>query len=306
MAEKWLKVLMSIKLLRFEEFFKVEKFMKNFLERKFGEKIVSILYDKDQSNYEDEALTLKKEESQEILYKLNKIARKKIIEDEIIKKFTWAFDFPGYTGKFGARKYMVIGLEPHIEKRNFQKTYDIDIITSNYDTLAKRNCVGNCLNVGNSWKLWKRLIELTWSGPIYSRKDWDEFFSQFYITDLCHFAPKGEANKIIKEIGKSEWKKIRSNVAGQFLKEEILLVKPKFIITHGKEAAISVGEILKTFDKSMKLPQFNNVEEFMHECNGEKITHVAVGHLASGLVNGWWKNNKFKVEEKMKNLLEMY
>ncbi len=270
--------------------------MKNFLERKFGEKIVTILYDQDQSDYEVDALTLKKEESQEILIKLNTAANKKIIEDEIIKKFTWAFDFPGYTGKFGPRKYMVIGLEPHIEKRNFQKTYDIDTIAKNYDIHVKNgNCAGGCLNVGNSWKLWKRLIELT-SAPINSIEDWDKFFLQFYITDLCHFAPKGKANKI-EEIGKNKWKKIRSNVAGQFLKDEILFVKPELIISHGREVAISVGEILKTFDKSMKLPQFIDTQ-----VNGKKIKHVAIGHLASGSANPWWKKNESQVKRKMKSV----
>lgn len=265
--------------------------MKKFLERKFGKKIVEILYDMDQTTIDKSRLHLTKEESQAIVSGFNDA--QEIISESIIKEHEWAFDFPGYTGSFSTRKYMVIGLEPHINQHNFQKTYDIDIMASSYDTDSKKQIATTAYPLpGNSRKLWRRLIDLTGNEPVNSKEDWLQFVSQFYITDLCHFAPKGQANLIS---GIKDWIEIRAKIAGKFLSEEIALVKPDVIITHGSVAAVTVGQILGTFDTSEKLPQ-------SHRSSDGSIRHISVGHLASGASNGWWKLHEKKVKEDFRQL----
>lgn len=265
--------------------------MKSFLERKFGNKIVETLYDTDQTTIDKSMLHLTKEESQEIVFGFND--DQEIIQESIIKEHEWAFDFPGYTGSFSTRKYMVIGLEPHINQHNFQKTYDIDIMKSSYDADGKKNTATMEYPLpGNSKKLWRRLIDLAGKQPVNSKEEWLQFVSQFYITDLCHFAPKGQANLIS---GIKTWSEIRAKIARKFLPEEIALVKPDVIITHGGVAAVTVGQILGTFDSAGKLPQ---------SCRSQdgSVRHISVGHLASGASNGWWKEHEEKVKEEFRQL----
>lgn len=265
--------------------------MKNFLTRKFGKKIVETLYDTDQTTIDKSWLHLTKEESQEIVSGFND--EQEIIRESIIKEHEWAFDFPGYTGSFSTRKYMVIGLEPHINLHNFQKTYDIDIMASSYEADSKKISATTAYQLpGNSRKLWRRLIELTGNEPVNSKEEWLQFVSQFYITDLCHFAPKGQANLIS---GIKDWSDIRAKIARKFLPEEIALVKPEIIITHGGDVAVTVGQILGTFDCAGKLPQSRRSAD-------GNIRHISVGHLASGSSNGWWEKHKEKVKEEFRQL----
>lgn len=45
-----------------------------------------------------------------------------------VDNYTWAFDFPGWLGQIDElqhKKYMIIGMEPHIAEYDFQVTYGL-------------------------------------------------------------------------------------------------------------------------------------------------------------------------------------
>ncbi len=155
----------------------------------------------------------------------------------------WAFDFPGWTGKLDfknehVRKYMVIGLEPHIEDFDFQITYGLSERTPLNN--EKRFSIGqnDSILCKDGLTIWSNLFNLiatkeTQKNVYKGRNEMMlmKFLNQFYITDLCHFAPQGEAKKI-KDI--DNWENKRFIVAKHFLEEEMKIINPEIIIAGNK------------------------------------------------------------------------
>lgn len=222
----------------------------------------------------------------------------------------WAFDFPGWVGELAAngngpvREIMVIGMEPHIQNSNFQFTYGL-VETSEglFGELDKR--------------LWERLHSIfrTENQPLRSH----DFLQRFYITDLCHFAPKGNANQVNRPV----WGKIREATASEFLLREIDLIQPRYIVSQGMVVADFVEKnILKANAKGIQwrpsakmghtefldLPENNykyipSLTRFQFE-SGRKIVHVALPHIGTNNTSAFW--NKPGMVEALKKEISSF
>lgn len=123
-----------------------------------------------------------------------------------------------------------------------------------------------------------------------------KFINQFYITDLCHFAPQGNAN-LINNV--SKWSKIRESVAKEFIKNEIEIINPKIILAQGTDVFNTLKKLLE-IDKyityslgngSVRVAQFGNI----------KI--IGLPHIGSMMIHRTFcinniENVKKKLEEK--------
>lgn len=168
----------------------------------------------------------------------------------------WAFDFSGWTGQLDLKKdnlkeYMIIGLEPHVERYDFQVTYGLSDKTpqgSQRFSLDLENEFKIQCNDDSSL-IWTNLFKIMASDKQQSevlekgnRQTMLDFLNQFYITDLCHFAPQDKAKAINNIKG---WKNIRYKVASHFLPSEINQIKPKVLITQGNNVFTELKQILK-------------------------------------------------------------
>jgi hypothetical protein len=263
-----------------------------FFKNKYGEDVYEALVEG------ESVLNLKKGNS-ENLYGRNAISEnipESLLSKELKSKYEWAFDFPGWIGGLKNepqsinKEIMIIGLEPHIEAWTFQVVYGLrETALGEYKDLNN----GNCKN------LWENL------NKIFTEKNEieDDFLKKLYITDLCHFAPKGKAFQI-KEI--KNWKEIRKQCATKYLSDEISLINPKFIVSHGVEAAnIVANKILKEIAIPIKWKspkELKNELEFKYvnlpfiskyEFKGKDLFHIGVPHLASGFTKNFWKKLDF-------------
>lgn len=219
---------------------------KNFLISKYGETITEKLYYKGKLSPENITKASEDKDGQELVKEqLQKLKENLFLEIQIsnIEK-NWAFDFSGWTGTLDFEKkhikhYMVIGLEPHIEDYNFQITYELSDKTPDNglrfgisrDLREYITCKENFGEKVTGNKIWSNLFKLFASETdIQMVKEevckitLDEFLNQFYITDLCHFAPKSLAKAVHNE---DKWPKTRKKVAEEFLKKRNRFYKTK-------------------------------------------------------------------------------
>jgi hypothetical protein len=234
-------------------------------------------------------------------------------ESNIVSEREWSFDFSGWIGKLdfsrdNVKEVMVIGMEPHIGKRDFQVAYGL--------RETGNNEFGELDEYSSNTLLWKNLNGLFGDDEDYRST---EFLNRFYITDMCHFAEQGKANLVQKIEG---WKKIRETMAITFLKREIDFIKPKYIVSQGNDVANfieysfldKVGKLIdkkSTADFKTELPpQCANSPKFKkYEVNGRTIIHLRLPHLASGNGNYFWipaqkEKRKVRLEGLRKELLE--
>ncbi|PCE62896.1 hypothetical protein [Sediminicola luteus] len=169
----------------------------DFLEEKFGKSITEIMLNKETTNLSlTDGLACKvycHNKEQEIKNKIKEFTQNKrsIISETLIDNEVWAFDFPSWTGELDFNKQhikeiMVIGMEPHIRDRFFQATYGL--------RETKKNEFHE-IDEGANKNLWNNLNSLFGNKKDYKVRD---FLDKFYVTDLSHFAIKGEAKEILK------------------------------------------------------------------------------------------------------------
>lgn len=288
-----------------------EKF-RSFLIKKYGLEITNALLEKDR-------LHLKQGKADEVYWNHSSVVQQKVCDlltaSDLQKdrlKEEWAFDFPGWIGDLSEpnnncyrRKIMVIGMEPHIESRYFQVAFGLR------DLHAERK--GELVEHSNG-KLWTNLHRLFKGNSRYT----DDFLRSLYVTDLCHFAPKGEANlinRIKEESHGMSWAIIREKIALAFLPREIELVDPCCIVSQGKDVTDLVdNEILKKMSNGdIEKHQSNeDGEKFetaipngyrhlpfftKYRIEGKNIYHIGLPHITSGNTNGFWSMNRQVVEE---------
>jgi hypothetical protein len=265
-----------------------------FFETKYGDKISSILLNDLQLNANN--IKNKNNECQLIVKQHIEKINQDLNLDLNVNATNWAFDFSGWLGQLdlnndSLKKYMIIGLEPHIERYDYQITYGLsDKSPQNLQrfTLDLNNVFEIQCNDDSSL-IWTNLFKLIATeqqknevleqGNVQTMLD---FLSQFYITDLCHFAPQDKA-KAINNI--KNWKKIRQKVASHFLKNEIELIKPKVLITQGNEIFYKLKKIL-SFDetKSHDLPFGKNCWSVKTgESKDKKYKILSIPHFGSEL-----------------------
>ncbi len=172
-----------------------------------------------------------------------------------IHNTNWAFDFSGWTGKLRngndqLKKYMIVGLEPHVERYDFQVTYGLSDKTpqgsQRFELDLNNEFEIKCND--DSSLIWSNLFKIMASFNQQNEllKKGNEqimfdFLDKFYIVDLCHFAPQDKA-KAINDV--KDWDKIRFKVASHYLTKEIDIIKPKVIITQGNGVFKELKKIL--------------------------------------------------------------
>lgn len=302
---------------------KNEEFRK-YLKNKFG-KVADYLLEKD-------SLTLK-EGSEEKLYHQegdHKSGNREKVE-EILKTPNstnriklgngpfpgWAFDFPGWIGSLDlkedqpAKKIMVIGMEPHIQCSFYQVAYAIrkpfPDFFDNYQQLSDNYYLHNNLS--------GLFAEDTLSA--------EQFYHQFYITDMCHFAPKGNAS-LIKLI--PNWDQMRAMVAHEYLEKEIEFIAPKIIISSGLAVADFVDN--KVLKKIAHPNKWIPPQEFWNQTGSNRnlpfislydrtdpkdgtlkprFVHIGVPHLASGLTQHFWTDdNRKELRDRLSKFMEAH
>ncbi|PSR11777.1 MAG: hypothetical protein C7N36_14790 [Bacteroidetes bacterium] len=200
----------------------------------------------------------------------------------------WAFDFPGWIGEFNStgRKVMIIGLEPHIQNNDFQITYSFggdkgDVFNSNHF-------------------IWNRLHSL-----LFSELTFQEAVKKIYITDLCHFTPKGDAKRI-KKI--PTWSKIRNKIADKYLKEEINIVNPEIIIAQGGDVFRFLKSRLKIKNKTHWIPTgYKKPAKYgIYTGTYDGRTVFGIPHIGSehNLTYNFWERKIESVKKIIKSELE--
>lgn len=287
-----------------------------FLEEKYGKHVTRTLLVPDklelQKGIADSLYTLgyldqNKEKVRELL---NSYAP---TDSNIVEEREWAFDFSGWIGELdfsrgSVKEVMVIGMEPHIGKRDFQVAYGLR--ETEYNEFEELD------EYAPNTLMWKNLNSFFGHSEDYRSK---EFLNRFYITDMCHFAVQGKANLVQKIKG---WSKVREAIATYFLKREIELIKPKYIVSQGNNVADfieykfldKVGNLIdkkSTRDFKTDLPsQCANSPKFKkYEIGGRIIIHLRLPHLASGNSNYFWipaqkEERKMRLESLRKELME--
>lgn len=275
---------------------------KKFLKDSFGKHITEALLD-------EEKMSLIKGKAEELYHGdicLNNEKVLSLVKNETFKSVVdnnnWAFDFPGWIGaldfsKDNIKDIMVIGMEPHIGKgdRTAQVTYGLrETGESEYAELGE--------HLGNR-RLWNNLNSVFNNNDDYYHKEKylnnqidNDFFNRIYITDLAHFAIKGKA----KETSDVKiWPKIREENANKYISKTIELIRPKYIISQGKDVSNFVNRLLKNEvnnNPNWNGSHFSDVNfpyfEFfkINDIKGSsiKIIHIILPHLASGNTNNFW------------------
>jgi hypothetical protein len=290
---------------------------KTFLDHNFGKYITDILLNKN-------TLSLNQGRSCDLYEgdeEKNKEQVLKLVEksnhDEI-KKFNWAFDFPGWIGELDFNKenvkdILVIGMEPHIGEgtRTAQVTYGLRE-TANNEFCELGEHLGNR-------RLWNNLNSLFNNNDNYYLEERyknnqidKDFFSQIYITDLAHFAVKGKA----KDAKITNWKKIRKENADRYISRTIELIRPKYIVSQGKDVSNYINKLLRNQEKTnfewnsscFSDNRFPNFKCF--KVNDNDIIHIILPHLASGNTNNYWlpkqKESRDPKMDKLRNQLKEF
>ena len=289
----------------------MENEFRSFLNSKYGIEITNKVFNKKKISTEN--IKLRNDLDQALVKKhLSELKTKLNLEFEITDR-RWAFDFSGWCGElnFGQerlKKYIVVGLEPHIADFDFQITYGLsentpidDVKRFSIDT--KQKDFIRCKN--DSSVIWTNLFKILSDEKSFlsvtekgDEGSLQEFLNQFYITDLCYFAPQGKANKI-GEI--QDWSKIRSVVANEFLSKEIELINPELIITQGGVA----------FDKVSEITKIKNIQGFnitvgkqnwgVRYGNNERTKILSLPHIGSVMINRtFWNRNLQEVKSNLR------
>jgi hypothetical protein len=284
---------------------------KEFLYKKYGAEITEKLYQDGKLYAENITKASEDNNGQELVKKhLNLLNDNLKLNLQIIENDkNWAFDFSGWIGILNfnenhVREYMVVGLEPHIEEYNYQITYGLsDKTPKNEQRFSIEPTKSEYVNCkGDSSIIWTNLFKLFASEKITQevKEENNEialtnFLNQFYILDLCHFAPKDKANAIN---GVNKWSEIRKKVANEFLKTEIDLINPKIIIAQGSGVFKEIKSILNVKESIIGSVPFGkknwNIKVAYY--NDTKI--ISIPHIGSLMTHKtFWLKNLIDVKD---------
>jgi hypothetical protein len=236
--------------------------LEKFYQEKYGKEVCTDIFKENQLKAEN--IKEASEERQQVVKRQVKLISEKLDLSLGVDDTKWAFDFSGWLGKLDTtkehlKKYMIIGLEPHVEWCDYQITYGLSDLAPNgtqrFGFDEKNKFEIECL--GDSNLIWTNLFKILGNekqleDAFVNRKEQTilDFLNQFYIVDLCHFAPQDKA-KAVRDIKK--WPKIRQKVASHFLLKEIELIKPEMIVTQGNAVFLEMKKILD-FEETRNYP----------------------------------------------------
>ena len=221
------------------------------------------------------------------------IVDQKILSQETINSVPadnpWSIDFPGWIGEFDeekGKKFFIIGAEPHIHFKYLQTVYGFH----------GENAAATY--VDNHHPIFKFLSELLAHKFQLTKED---ALDECYLTDLFPLSPLrgnglsvGSADKIQFVIGQNDnWSAIRIKYAKANLAKEIEFVKPKIIITQGKEVLREVINALSITDKvtEIYIPAIKGKGQFIRKVLWNNILIISVPHIGSQRMRTFWNSN---------------
>lgn len=275
----------------------------NVLERKYGQEITKRLF-KD-NRLQTQNISLKNADDQKLVRDHVKLLSDELgLGLDVNADVKWAFDFPGWTRtldltKKPVKKYMIVGLEPHIERFDFQITYGLSEQTpvensSRFSIDHTKKEFIQCKN--DSSIIWTNLFNLFAGDDIFKavtdRSDLaalNGFLDQFYITDLCHFAPQDKANAINNI---PNWPQIRAAVADEFLEKEVRAIKPELIIAQGEKVFSHTVTALNIKDVHSEEVPVGSQNWKIWIGLGSEFKVLSLPHIGSQMINRtfWGKN----------------
>ena len=212
-----------------------------------------------------------------------------LVPDHFFKnKIEWGFDYSGWIGSLDSdKKYIFIGAEPNIN-HNYKVTYDFGTIDGmSAEQVALKHY--NTKWTKTTRDIWNIIADMM--AESQDEKTKIDFLKSSYITDLCHFVPKGCGNvsqicdKL--EISKSEWKSMRSKCAKSFLAEEILGLNPEAVILHGTQSRKFFLEHFGIQDINIHKIESSILKIIEGSWKGIKI--LSIPHLSGDIRNKLWK-----------------
>jgi hypothetical protein len=235
---------------------------------------------------------------------LKAIVQKQIITNSVIQKIDdsknpWSIDFPSWFGNFDenvGKQIFVIGSEPHIHYRYLQTVYGFNSKTTTNPTAG----------------ILYYLVELL--KDYLNVETGSQVLQECYLTDLIPFSPLkskgtpvGSSAKIQNVIGnEGNWVEIRKAFAKMSLENEIKGVKPKLIITQGKEVfeqIVDIFQIKNAISYEPIIPQ-KGKKQYIRKINWNGITIISVPHIGSKRIGTFWKSNLSKIVESFNSMLK--
>ena len=194
----------------------------------------------------------------------------------------WSIDFPSWIGPFDpklGKKVFVIGSEPHIGHKYMQTVYGFNTATGHPIFRYLPHILSSFLEVSEQ-----------------------EVLGNCYLTDLAPFAPMkvGSTNGINNLIkGTDDWRRVRKAYAIDALEDEIKGVKPKIIVTQGKEVFFEVCEILfgKGFNhEHFKINKLKGKQQYVRMAKYGNIPVLSVPHIGSKRMRTFWDSHADEVK----------
>ena len=109
----------------------------------------------------------------------------------------------------------------------------------------------------------------------------------------------GSVDKIQAVIGSESWINIRLAYAKINLLKEIDAVKPKLIITQGKEVLKEVINVLGITEKLSVIPVVpsSGKRQFIRKVEWNNISIISVPHIGSQRMRTFWKSNMEQIKK---------
>lgn len=230
---------------------------------------------------------------------IDKLVEKNILNQPIINSVTdlnpWSIDSPSWHGEFDEKRgkaFFIIGSEPHIHNKYLQTVYGFH---SQKEIEAYLN---------DSHPIFRFISEILSYKYGISK---EEVLKECYLTDLFPLGPfrgnglnVGTVKSLQKVIGENgSWTNIRYSYAKENLPFEINNVKPKLIITQGKQVFEEVVEILaiKEQRKKVDIQPAKGKKQYIRSVSWNNIRIISVPHIGSRRMRTFWHNNMDLIKE---------
>lgn len=250
--------------------------IKEFLEKKYGKEIISNLIKNGRINLAKQAPKGTKQDLVDSQIK-KMIELGLLSEEDFESGKPWAFDISSTFADLTETSripVMIIGEDPHVQYNDYQAVYGFALNGSEF----RKEKITD--------KFKQHILSLFYTNEeIQEKTDSEilEFLSNFYVTDLCHFTPQGADNR---KLELKSWTAVKERTARYFLEKEIEVVRPKYIVTHGRFSRENLAKIL-----GVEIIEAGKIGQRFYRGEYKGIQIIGLSHLGSRNTIGHW--NKF-------------
>ncbi len=242
---------------------------------------------------------------------MQQMVAKGLLSDKDFQVFPrWAFDFPGWIGgmdfeKERLKEVMIIQLEPHVEKYDYQVVYELGEATGKREfsiNIQTQKIVNR-----STRDIWNNAVKMLCTGPeydsIFKQGNLDALYhilDKLYITDMCHFAPQGAAD-LLKQLPWTGKYGIRSKVASHFMHQEIKLINPKLLVASGGEVIKAAEQLFNGYQKELvfgpgklKTNNLQNLPQLFKMTNKNEQFHLLqIPHIGTLILpaSSFWRGH---------------